>query len=233
MAIVWPDRLKSGILCALTLWVSSLTGTASADPWSYDQEEGYPTLDRPFTAPRSINPWTGEGNGPAAASPEEQFNYQDALPRFSPPPRVEDLYPGGNASSAPSRPWGAVPRHFQDEGQDEGQGGRGWPLAAPPEEETRWPGQGWPDERRWDQSFREEGSGRDPYRGYDDGGRVDGRNPWRNPYGNGRQLDDNGYEGRWGRDPYDRLHDDLGYGYGGWYPVDRYRGAPPPYWGSR
>ncbi|MBF0379798.1 MAG: hypothetical protein HQL69_02200 [Magnetococcales bacterium] len=93
----------------LSFLLLSTAGAGDGSKWSYDDngQDGY------VGEKRNRNPWTGERSGPLATNKAEQFNYGDER-RVEPPPSLEDLYPKQGGANSGKRPWGDVPKEFQD-----------------------------------------------------------------------------------------------------------------------
>ncbi|MBF0455136.1 MAG: hypothetical protein HQL72_10030 [Magnetococcales bacterium] len=112
MAIAYSKRPLPlvGIAGLALCFLSPQALAAGSDYWSYGPDSAQAPRNSVGGA-SSINPWTGEGNGPRATSPDQQFQYGEEQRTIQPPPSLEDLYPKPGTRSR--RPWGEVPHQFQ------------------------------------------------------------------------------------------------------------------------
>ncbi|MBF0195978.1 MAG: hypothetical protein HQL71_15575 [Magnetococcales bacterium] len=195
------------ILSFLLGFLTSSIAIADDDAsWSYDH---YKT-DRKneYAEPKkNINPWSGERNGPKASSREEQFNYGEDSPADS-PPTIDDLYPQSGVNQKAKRPWGSIPKSFQDEEKSYRDAKRKKRVERDRYLQRR---QQWPDS---DTRYRD---------GYDSGRRGERYVPENRyidrEYGRSMQQPYREFPQRYGdypRYPYGSLYNDSDLGYGSW-----------------
>ena len=99
----------------LAVWLVFPAPLAAGDgsPWSYDDQDAY-DYNKSRPKQRTFNPWSGAGNGPQASTPDERFHYGNER-QLQPSPRLEDLYPKSGVPSNSGRPWGSVPKQFEEQ----------------------------------------------------------------------------------------------------------------------
>ncbi|MBF0357031.1 MAG: hypothetical protein HQL70_00410 [Magnetococcales bacterium] len=102
------------VVSLLSFLPSSILMADGRASWSYGSGRN---VDAGPDSKPAFNPWTGEMSGPKAKSQAEQFQYGEERERVE-PITLDELYPKQGDAVKGQRPWGKVPKQFQNQDSD-------------------------------------------------------------------------------------------------------------------